>query len=277
MYRITKFTALYFVFISFFGYSQVGINTKTPLATLDIQGDLGVRKKIYLGGNDATTGTLGQKGTVLVSQGAGLPPVWKALRVPPFDPFMYFSYNNIGIQTQNGLVIGSSTSGQDLYTDGQSLTSFLTPSASGTVINDLTRSITINNTGSVFVFSFEAILHLDSNSTYAGADIACGVFVDDLLKGVRVYTLNQADNSTRPFYTYNLITAAQNLSTGSHTVKVACTRRANISNFTGNIGIGKGAYTGSGSNLNDFMAQASLTIESYEKPNPSNTTPVYIP
>ncbi|MGE8431526.1 hypothetical protein [Chryseobacterium joostei] len=277
MYRTIKITILHVMFIGFFGYSQVGINTKTPLASIDIQGNIGVRKKIYLGGDDTTTGALGQKGTVLVSQGVGLPPVWKALRIPPFDPFLYFSFNNFGIQTKNGLVIGNNTSGYNLYTDGQTLNSFLTPSASGGTFTDLTKNITVNNTGSVFIFSYEAILHLDSTTDYAGADIACGVFVDDLLKGVRVYTLNQADISTRPFYTYNLVTAAQNLSIGSHTVKVACTRRANINNFTGNIGIGKAAYTGSGTNLNDFMAQASLTIESYEKPNPSNTTPIYFP
>ncbi|UOU99900.1 hypothetical protein MUU74_08085 [Chryseobacterium daecheongense] len=277
MYKTTIISGLFCMLVSVFGQAQVGINTSTPQAGLDVQGNLGVRKKIYLGGNDTTTGRLGQKGTVLVSQGAGLPPVWKVLRVPPFDPFLYFSFNTFGIQTQNGLIIGNVTSGTNIYTDGQSLASFLGSPASGNTINDLTQTININNPASVLVFSFETILHSNSNSTYTGADIACGVFVDNALKGVRVYTLNQPDTSIRPFYTFNLITAAQNLSIGSHTVKVACTRRANINNFTGNIGVGKSAYTGSSTNLNDFMAQSSLTIESYEKPNTSNTTPIYVP
>lgn len=253
----------------FLGYSQVGINTSTPKAGLDVQGTLGIRKNIYLGGNDATNGALGQKGTVLVSQGSGLPPVWKVLRVPPFDPFLFYSFNNFGTETQNGLVIGNTTSGSSIYTDGQTLTS------SWSVINDLTKTINIYNTGSIVVFSFETLLHLGATSRSA-ADVACGIFVDDQLKGVRVYTLNYI-SSNYPFYTFNLITAAKNLSIGPHTVKVACTRRANINNFTGNIGIGKPAFTGTGTNVNDFMTQSTLTIESFEKPNPNSTTPIYVP
>ncbi|OCA78280.1 hypothetical protein BBH99_08990 [Chryseobacterium contaminans] len=272
---ITRIISLFFIFAVFFGNGQVGINTKTPLATLDVQGNLGIRKKIYLGGSDGAQGILGQKGTVLVSQGQGLPPVWKMLRVPPFDPFLYFSFYNIGVKTQNGLAIGNATSGSNIYTENQSLTSFLgTVTASGGVINDLTQTVTINNPESILAFSFETIFMINSTAQYQGADIAIGIFVDDKLKGVRVYTLDsEVAGLVRDFYTFNLIAAAQNLSVGQHTVKVACTRRSNNNNFTGDIGIGKSVYT----NLNDFMMQSSFMIESYEKPNPTNTTPVYIP
>lgn len=275
MYTVTRIVSLLFVFTIFFGYSQVGVNTKTPLATLDVQGNVGIRKKIYLGGNDTTQGTIGQKGTVLVSQGPGLPPVWKIIRVPPFDPFSYFSFTNLGIKTQNGLIIGNATSGSNIYTENQSLTSFLGAStASGGVIDDLTQTITVNNAESVLVLSFETIFQINSTAQYQGADIAIGIFVDDKLKGVRVYTLNSdIAGIVRDFYTFDLIAAAQNLTVGQHTVKVACTRRSNTNNFTGNIGIGKSVYT----NLNDFMMQSSFIIEAYEKPNPANTTPVYIP
>ncbi|MEE6127367.1 hypothetical protein V2E39_08190 [Chryseobacterium arthrosphaerae] len=272
MYIAIRVLRLFFILTIFFGYGQVGINTKAPNATLDIQGDLGVRKKIYLGGNDTTQGALGQKGTVLVSQGPGLPPVWKTMRVPPFDPFLYFSFTNIGVKTQNGLIIGNTTSGSAIYTENQSLASFV--GTSGGVINDLTQTVTVTNAENILVFSFETIFQINSTAQYQGADIAIGIFVDDKLKGVRVYTLtSEVAGLVRDFYTFDLIAAAQNLSAGSHTVKVACTRRSNMNNFTGDIGIGKSVYT----NLNDFMMQSSFIIESYEKPNPANTTPVYIP
>lgn len=145
---------------------------------------------------------------------------------------------------------------------------------SGGVINDLTQTVTLTNAENILVFSFETIFQINSTAQYQGADIAIGIFVDDKLKGVRVYTLtSEVAGLVRDFYTFDLIAAAQNLSAGSHTVKVACTRRANMNNFTSDIGIGKSVYT----NLNDFMMQSSFIIESYEKPNPANTTPVYIP
>jgi len=272
---MARIVSLFFVSVFFLGYGQVGVNTKNPLATLDVQGNMNIRKKIYLGGNDTTQGTLGQKGTVLVSQGPGLAPVWRVLRVPPFDPFSYYSFTNVGIKTQNGLLIGNATSGSNVYVENQSLTSFLGAStASGGVIDDLTQTVTINNTESVLVLSFETIFQINSTAQYQGADIAIGIFVDDRLKGVRVYTqTSEIAGIVRDFYTFDLIAAAQNLTVGQHTVKVACTRRANISNFTGNIGIGQPVST----NLNNFMMQSSFIIESYEKPNLGNTTPVYIP
>lgn len=45
MYIAIRVLRLFFILTIFFGYGQVGINTKAPNATLDIQGDLGVRKK----------------------------------------------------------------------------------------------------------------------------------------------------------------------------------------------------------------------------------------
>ncbi|RTZ49484.1 hypothetical protein EJ377_02695 [Chryseobacterium arthrosphaerae] len=218
------------------------------------------------GGNDTTQGALGQKGTVLVSQGQGYHRYGNH-ESTPFDPFLYFSFTNIGVKTQNGLIIGNTTSGSAIYTENQSLASFV--GTSGGVINDLTQTVTVTNAENILVFSFETIFQINSTAQYQGADIAIGIFVDDKLKGVRVYTLtSEVAGLVRDFYTFDLIAAAQNLSAGSHTVKVACTRRSNMNNFTGDIGIGKSVYT----NLNDFMMQSSFIIESYEKPNPANTT-----
>ena len=51
LYFITIFSTTTFV------KSQVGINTNTPTRTLDINGDINIRKELRLGGNDNTLGS----------------------------------------------------------------------------------------------------------------------------------------------------------------------------------------------------------------------------
>lgn len=248
--------------------AQLGVNTETPKATLDVQGNIGVRNKIYLGGDNTASGLLGDVGTVLVSQGAAKPPVWKVIRRPNFDPFLYTIFNNSASNTEVGVIIGNTNSGYDVNTENQTLASY-----GGTVIPALTKNFQIDNADNIAVLSFETIAHLQSTATNAGVDFSCGIFVDDLLKGVRVYTLNQPTSSQYTFYTYNLIAVAKTLTVGPHSAKVACKRRASVDSFTGNIGIGRMVAT----NLNNFMTQSSLMVETYEKPSATNVVPVYNP
>jgi len=248
--------------------AQVGINTPTPLAGLDVQGSLGVRNRIYLGGNDTTAGVLGDIGSVLVSQGVNKAPIWKVIRRPIFDPFLYSIFNNAAAETPNGLTIGNTVSGYDINTLNQTLTSY-----NGTVITGLTKTFQIDNPDNIAILSFQTISHINATVANTGADFSCGIFVDDLLKGIRVYGLAITGVGSFTFYTFDLMATASNLSVGDHTAKVSCKRRANFSNFTNNLGIGKAVAT----NLNDFMTKSSLTVETYEKPSASNTVPVYNP
>lgn len=248
--------------------AQLGVNTETPKATLDVQGNFGVRNRIYLGGDNTAPGLLGDVGTVLVSQGAAKPPVWKVIRRPNFDPFLYTIFNNSASNTEVGVIIGNTNSGYDVNTENQTLASY-----GGTIIPALTKDFQIDNSDNIAILSFETIAHLQSTVTNEGVDFSCGIFVDDLLKGVRVYTLNQPTTSQFTFYTYNLVAVAKALTVGSHSAKVACKRRASVNSFTGNIGIGRMVA----SNLNNFMTQSSLTVETFEKPSATNVVPVYNP
>ncbi|MCI3938278.1 hypothetical protein MQX03_13830 [Chryseobacterium aahli] len=252
--------------------NQVGINTETPRARLDVQGNLSVRNRIYLGGSDTVNGLLGDVGTVLVSQGVNNPPVWKLIRRPDFDPFLYTIFNNEAKETINGIIFAANSAGagSQLHILDQTLTSF-----AGTEITELERTFQIDNSGNIAILTFETIAHLESTNVNRAADFSCGVFVDNLLKGIRVYTLNQPGAATYPFYTFDLVAAAPNLTVGSHTAKVACKKRANINGFTGQLGIGKSIPAGG--NLNDFMTKSSLVVETYEKPSSSNTVTVYNP
>ncbi len=258
------------IFINGLAFSQVGINTETPRARLDVQGNLSIRNRIYLGGSDSVNGLLGDVGSVLVSQGANNPPVWKVIRRPDFDPFLYTIFNNEASETRNGIIFAANTAGSgfQLHTLNQTFASF-----AGTEITELQRSFQIDNTQNISILTFETIAHLESANQFTAADFSCGIFVDDLLKGIRVYTLNQPGAAVTPFYTYDLIAVVKDLPTGNHAARVACKKRANINAFTGQLGIGKNIAN----NLNDFMTKSSLVIETYEKPNAGNTVPVYNP
>ncbi|QIX82354.1 hypothetical protein [Chryseobacterium indologenes] len=251
----------------------VGINTTTPKADLDIQGSLGIRQTLYLQATDTQLGKTGVSGTVIVSRGSGLAPVWKILRRPDVDPFKYFMIDSDATSTQNGVVIGNVNSGYNLYTLDQSLSTFLSPANTGGEITGLSKTFTVNSTTSRVLLSFQAIAQINSNGISQGADFACGIFIDDKLKVARPVSLTQTSSATGPFYTYDLVGIASNLSIGNHTAKVACTRRSSYGSLTGNLGISKAVVN----NINDFMAQSSLKMEAYEIPNPNTSTPIYIP
>lgn len=259
---------LLLLLFSGFANSQTGINTETPRARLDIQGNLSIRNRIFLGGTDTVDGSLGDVGTVLVSQGVNNPPVWKLIRRPDFNPFLYTIFNNAAAETQSGITFGTAVSGSQLHTVNQTLTSF-----AGTEITALQRDFQIDNSQNIAFLSFETIAHLQSSDQYRAADFSCGIFVDNLLKGLRVFTLDQSGSATNPFYTFDLIVSANNLTVGSHTAKVACKKRENINGFSGQLGIGS-AVSG---NLNNFMTKSSLVVETYEKPSTTNAVPVYNP
>lgn len=266
-----KILLINLVFISSSLFAQVGVNTNTPRTTLDVQGDLGIRSKIYLGGDETTIGKLGEVGSVLVSQGANQPPAWKVLRRPEFKPETYYLINYEASNTDNGLTLTDGTTNRALYTKNMSLSSFLAGNGSGGEITGLTKTFKVNNSVNKVGLVFETVVHINSTATNQGVDFACGVFVDDQLKGVRTFTLNQPTSSVGPFYTFTLLGSAENLPKKEYTAKVACKRRASIGGFTSTFGVGKAVR----SNINDFMAQSTLRIEVLEIPDPNNNEPVY--
>lgn len=264
---------LFSLLFSLMCYSQsIGINTETPLARLDVQGNMSVRNLIRVGGTDAVTGNVGTSGTVLVSQGAGLPPVWKLIRRPNFSPFRYTIFNTAGAESQAGVDLpGTSLGGNEVHSENQTLASYLN-SGVGQEITGLATTFQVDvASNNIVVLSFETIAQSASSTANNAVDFSCGIFVDDQMKGLRIYTLSQTGSGS-PFYTYDLVATATGLSAGNHTAKVACKRRANI-NYTGAFSVGKAAPAVT--NLNNFMAKSSLTVQTYEKPPATNTVTIY--
>ncbi|HUH36151.1 MAG TPA: hypothetical protein VL022_10000 [Moheibacter sp.] len=240
--------------------AQVGVNTENPQTILDVRGDMTVRNKIYVGGNDNLLGNHGKKGQVLVSQGPNKPPMWKTLNIPNYKEnefYMIFTdafIDNVGLSFDSNEAIG----GSPLYNlnEDRSNAKF----AKWKDIAGLNKDFFIYNSDNKVYITYEAVVQI-SGSGSGSVDYACGVFVDNKLQGVRVETMKQALNASNAFQTFLMVIIAEDLTDGKHTTKVSCARIRN-NNYTGNFSIGKAIQ----SNINNFVAQSSLKIEVYEVP-----------
>ncbi len=263
--------------------AQVAISSNpnyTPPAGVDlsVDGSITVRDKIYAGGDGSTLGDPGKAGQVLVSQGPGLPPKWRTLNIPNIEENAFYliynepftDYTNDGNEANEGIVLGATG-----LTDNAPYNYDATLTNTGfTTINGLTKPFTVNtpNASQVYI-TFEAVVQINNTGTqWHGADFACGIFVDDKLKGVRRMSMQAPTTAGGAFMTYTQIALVGDLGQGTYTAKVGCKRLLNLSGYNSTLGIARQVYTPVNTNLNNFMAKTSLKIEVYEIPNMDNGT-----
>ncbi|MGV0924593.1 hypothetical protein [Empedobacter tilapiae] len=86
--------------ISIFTNAQIGVNTSSPKSSLDVNGDFGLRKQLYLDNSGKESKGLADQ--VLVSQGESLPPTWKSLRVPEYEPNKFYLIFNDSFSDNKG-------------------------------------------------------------------------------------------------------------------------------------------------------------------------------
>ncbi|SKB72801.1 hypothetical protein SAMN05660477_00846 [Soonwooa buanensis] len=284
---------LFFIACIFTNYAQtgkIGIGTRSPQSVLDVNGDVSIRKKLYTADASGNPSP-GKDGQILVSQGPGLSPVWKTLRVPDYEVNKYYlifndSFRDFTVGTNSN---GSGTTGQGISfaasnadVSGAIASTDLVPTANFTTltnsvnrykeISGLRKQFTVNSTTSTTYFLFETVVqNTGGSSATATTKYACGIFVDDILKSLRINGVTNSNASG--FVTHTQIGAVDNLSTGTHTVKVACAR-LNFINQSGTIGIGSPAASGV-TNMNNFMTQSSLKVDVYEIPQ--NFSPIITP
>ncbi|MEJ5103109.1 MULTISPECIES: hypothetical protein [Chryseobacterium] len=252
--------------------AQVGINTDSPKAQLDVNGDLNLRDKIAV--LDATDNTLsiGNNDQLLVSQGEGYAPIWKTLRIPEYEPNkFYLIFNNsfsdkLGVDFSYSDEPNMSASKGATFTKGTSLGSLI----GFKEITGLSQNISVFSTESKAYFQFETVVQANFGSngtTDTSIDYACGIFVDDKLINLRQNNL-KANSAQYPFMTHNQIGLIGNLSKGNHKVSVACSRVGSYGDAPNRrLSVGKNTNT----NINNFIAQSSLKVEVYEVPQAFNT------
>ncbi|MGN7709122.1 hypothetical protein [Chryseobacterium sp. 22543] len=98
------YMALFTLFIHL--NAQIGIKTSTPQHTLHVNGSLQVVKDLNVGGDDRTKGNSGNKGEVLMSNGAGNTPVWKTIESENFLKVVYVG-NKTDISPSSGSYTGT--------------------------------------------------------------------------------------------------------------------------------------------------------------------------
>ncbi|WP_291930184.1 hypothetical protein [Chryseobacterium sp.] len=251
--------------------AQVGINTDTPKAKLDVNGDLNLRNKIAV--FDATDNSLsqGNNDQLLVSQGLGYTPTWKTLRIPEYEPNKFYLIFNNSFSDKTGIRF---TTAEQASIPVTSRGSVFSKGADVSTLNGfkkipgLSQTISVFSTESKAYFQFETVVQADfvaNGSPDTSIDYACGIFVDDKLVNLRQRNL-KAINTSYPFITHTQIGIVENLSKGNHTVSVACSRLASYGATGRTLTIGTNVYT----NINDFIAQSSLKVDVYEVPQVFN-------
>ncbi|MBB6371626.1 hypothetical protein [Chryseobacterium shigense] len=250
--------------------AQVGINTDSPNAKLDVNGDINFRDKISVLNVMDNTLSQGNNDQILVSQGEGYPPIWKSLRIPEYEPNKFYLIFNNSFSDKTGIKFtnnehSSIAAKNTAFTKGANISSL----PGFKKIAGLSQPISVFSTDSKTYFQFETVVqaNLPVNGTPdISIDYACGIFVDDKLVNLRQRNL-KASSAASTFITHNQIGIVTNLSKGQHNVSVACSRLASYRTASDVVlAIGINADT----NINSFITQSSLKVDVYEIPQVFN-------
>ncbi|MEN4759407.1 MULTISPECIES: hypothetical protein [unclassified Chryseobacterium] len=250
--------------------AQVGIKTEAPKSTLDVNGDTNLRGKLAVLNTVDNVLSEGANDQVLVSQGAGYPPIWKTLRIPEYEPNKFYLIFNNSFSDRTGVTFTSN----EVSNNGASRSTTLVKDATFASLNrfkkipGLSQNFTVYSSDSKTYFQFETVVQATfpvNSSPDISIDYACGIFVDDKLVNLRQRNL-KASSAASTFITHNQIGMAANLDKGSHSVSVACSRLKSY-NSTATLGIGINVAA----NIDDFITQSSLKVDVYEIPQVFNT------
>lgn len=214
--------------------AQVGIGTVSPKSTLDINGKTTLRKELRVGGTSGVPGNAGLNGQVLVSQGEGLPPVWKSLNVSFMEEGQYKLINSYLSSDQNGITgLSSAFAADGIYLNnvGDDITN--TAKGKWIKIEGLKNTFTIKNGKNRLTYQFQTGVEMKAPvaTTSQSVTFACGVFRNGKLVAVRpdkIVSNNNSEKSGIQDYIFTLNYTEQNVPVGVQVLEVAC-RKINTS------------------------------------------------
>lgn len=259
----------FIVFLQFFGglTAQVGINTSKPKSTLDINGDLFVRKEIRVGGSNAAAGDPGVVGQVLVSQGTGSSPVWKGVSVPFMEDKQYKLINTYLKSDQAGIAATdlSAVTTPATSTVGEPF------STSWNKIAGLSFKLEVKSASNNITYQLQTgaeILNTSSSGAGQSTRYTCGIFKNDVLAALRPDALATIDNATPMQGIYTLNYNETNVPVGTYTIDVAC-RKVYTSNSSNSMSIGVN-INNANKQSNAFLLKSILKVDVAELVTYSN-------
>jgi hypothetical protein len=223
--------------------AQIGINTPSPVNTLDINGDYNTRKEIRVAGTNTVKGSAGAAGTLFHNSSDLGTNDWKTIKIANgLTSMSLFSMNTVADKT------GVSFSGNNGSTSPYAVNEAL--GSGWTVLPDATDVFSVTKTTNKVVFTFQTTAQKTANNN-SSTSFACGIFVDDKLKAVRTDVVLGGDGTNKIF---NLNATLTNLPIkNNYTVKAACIKR-NLN--SGTLGLGRAVNS---TYLNSDMSQSVLT------------------
>lgn len=243
--------------------AQVGIETKSPNAVLDVNGITSLRKELRVGGTPIQVGSAGLNGQVLVSQGEGLPPVWKSLNVSFVEEGQYKLTNTYLSTDQVGIAnLSSGVAGDGIYKSntGDDITDVT--KGNWIKIAALENNFVIKNSKNKVNYQFQTGIEMKAPSATSSQTITftCAVFRNGKLVAVRPDRISSNNNSGKQGlqdYIFTLNYTEQDVPKGNQKVEVAC-RKIDSTHLNSEFTIGRNI-----SNINTISN--AFTLESVFK------------
>lgn len=248
--------------------AQVGIKTASPNATLDVNGATTLRKELRVGGTSTQVGNPGLNGQVLVSQGEGLPPVWKSLSVPFVEVGQYKLINTYLSSDRNGITsLSASVAADGIYKSnvGDDITDL--NKGKWVKINAFETNFEVKNGNNRITYQFQSGVEMKAPSATTSQSVAfaCGVFRNEKLVAVRPDKISSNNNSVKngmQDYIFTLNYTEQSVPAGNHKVEVAC-RKINSSDINTAFTIGRNIANGN-TNSNAFTLESEFKMDIIE-------------
>lgn len=248
--------------------AQVGIKTTSPNSVLDVNGITSLRKELRSGGTSSQKGNAGLNGQVLVSQGEGLPPVWKSLNVSYVEEGQYKLTNTYLSSDQVGITSLSAGVAADGYYSSN-IGDDITDITKGKWIKiaALENNFVIKNNKNKLNYQFQTGIEIKAPSATSAQYITftCAVFRNGKLVAVRPDKISSNNNSSKQGlqdYIFTLNYMEQNVSTGNQKVEVAC-RKIDSSNLSSEFTIGKN-ISNTNTNSNAFTLESVFKVDIIE-------------
>ncbi|MDH2208371.1 hypothetical protein N5J53_15280 [Empedobacter sp. GD03644] len=248
------------LFLSKFVSAQIGIGTEVPQSSLDVNGNIMLRKELKVGGSKTTDGNAGNYNDILVSQGDGSAPLWKNAKVGFYEDGEYRTTSSFINTSENGLLFDINSNDGILTSSlGELLVS--TSSKWKELSPDLSTKFTVDDPKNKINIMFQTGIESGNtgNATNQNIKFMCGIFVDNVLVALRADQIDGIPGkgaSNQSIYTLNY--TVNDVTTGEHTLKVGCRR---ISTTGTNVDLVIGRALNASTVTNNFMLQSVLKFD----------------